>query len=81
MAASPTDTPAAESRRASEALNPEPANVRNTYWITVGVLDSAYGLTKEAVQEAFKGYGIDGRPFFYEELQRLLALVFASPHP
>lgn len=46
-------------------LNSEAPTVRNTYWITVGILDAELNMDKETLQEAFKSYGIDARPYFY----------------
>jgi len=36
-----------------------------TYWISVAILDSNYGLNKEDLEVKFKEYNIDMRPLFY----------------
>ncbi|MBS0202986.1 MAG: DegT/DnrJ/EryC1/StrS family aminotransferase [Planctomycetes bacterium] len=46
-------------------LNPEPAHVRNSYWMSTIVLDPALGLTKERLVRELAARQIDSRPFFY----------------
>lgn len=46
-------------------LNSESPRVKNTYWITTVMLNSTYGMDKEALNEAFRAYNVDARPFFY----------------
>ena len=46
-------------------LNFEASDVKNTYWITVGIVSNRYKMKKEMIQESFKAYNIDVRPFFY----------------
>lgn len=46
-------------------LNAEANNVKNTFWISTAIIDKRYSLTKEMIQEEFKKYNIDARPFFY----------------
>lgn len=46
------------------ALNAQPQNVRNSYWMVTVVPDAAYGLSKFELQDALFKNGIDSRPFF-----------------
>jgi perosamine synthetase len=45
-------------------LNSEPASTKNSYWMVTVVIDSAHGVTKEAVMTKLSAAGIDTRPFF-----------------
>jgi perosamine synthetase len=49
----------------SVRLNYEPKDVRSTFWLNVAFVDPGLGIGKEELQERFKPYGIDARPFFY----------------
>ncbi|MFO1463663.1 MAG: DegT/DnrJ/EryC1/StrS family aminotransferase [bacterium] len=46
-------------------LNPEVPGVSSSYWLTTVLWDQRRHVTKEAVLEALRDRGIDGRPFFY----------------
>ncbi|MFH1380017.1 MAG: DegT/DnrJ/EryC1/StrS family aminotransferase [bacterium] len=46
-------------------LNNESRNVKNSYWITVALINKKYKLKKEVIQAECKKYNIDVRPFFY----------------
>lgn len=46
------------------ALNHEPADVVNSYWMTTAVLDPQLGLTGRAVMAQMDEHQIDTRPFF-----------------
>ncbi len=46
-------------------LNPEPPNVRNSFWMTTALFDPTLGLTKQDWGELLKNHGIDTRPFFH----------------
>ena len=54
------------------ALNAEPQQVTNSYWMVTLVPDASYGLDKFALQTALLQRGIDTRPFF-SRLTRLEA--------
>jgi perosamine synthetase len=45
-------------------LNAEPANTRNSYWMSTILFDSQLGLDKEAAMSRLSELGIDTRPFF-----------------
>jgi len=47
------------------SLNPDIPGLFNSYWMTTVIIDSALGLTKEAVVPRMRAQGIDVRPFFY----------------
>jgi perosamine synthetase len=47
------------------ALNIEPPDFVNSYWMTTVVLDTAYGLTTTDVRSRYEEHGIDVRPFFH----------------
>lgn len=46
-------------------FNPEPAGVRNGYWMPTLVFDESTGVTREALQAAFAQADIDARVFFW----------------
>jgi perosamine synthetase len=46
-------------------LNPEPAGVRNSYWMVTAIFDEQYRLRKHKIKEALSARGIDTRPFFH----------------
>lgn len=46
------------------ALNAEPQQVRNSYWMVTVVPEARFGLDKFALKAALKAEGIDSRPFF-----------------
>ncbi|CAD6540226.1 DegT/DnrJ/EryC1/StrS family aminotransferase [Paraburkholderia metrosideri] len=46
-------------------LNPEPRGIRNGYWMPTAVFDRSIGITREALQAAFRVDGIDARVFFH----------------
>jgi perosamine synthetase len=46
-------------------LNPEPAGVKNSYWMVTVLLDAKYSLTKTELLKAFSARSIDCRPFFH----------------
>lgn len=45
-------------------LNAEPADVRNSYWMTTIVPDPGLGLDKFDLQQRFRARNVDTRPFF-----------------
>lgn len=47
------------------ALNPEPAGVRNGYWMPTAVFDRSLGISRERLQAALNPQGIDARVFFH----------------
>jgi perosamine synthetase len=47
------------------ALNVEPPEFVNSYWMTTVVLDPSFGLTTADIRSRFDEYGIDVRPFFH----------------
>ncbi|MDQ8729107.1 DegT/DnrJ/EryC1/StrS family aminotransferase [Bradyrhizobium sp. LHD-71] len=47
------------------ALNAEPPEFVNSYWMTTVVLDPSIGLTTADVRSRFEEYGLDVRPFFH----------------
>jgi perosamine synthetase len=47
------------------AMNAEPSDFVNSYWMTTVVLDPAYKLTTVDIRNKFEEYGIDVRPFFH----------------
>jgi perosamine synthetase len=49
----------------SIALNVEPPEFVNSYWMTTVVLDPSFGLTTVDIRTRFDQYGIDVRPFFH----------------
>lgn len=46
-------------------LNQEPSETYSTYWIINVILSGKYRIKKEVIQQEFKKYSIDTRPFFY----------------
>lgn len=46
-------------------LNAEPADTKNSYWMSTLLFDPPWNLTKEEVLARLAERGIDGRPFFY----------------
>lgn len=46
------------------AINVEPSNVYNCFWMPTIVLDPGLGLTKYDLMEAYDKRGVDTRPFF-----------------
>ena len=46
------------------ALNAEPEDTKNSYWMSTIVVDPALGWTKEALATSLADDGIDTRPFF-----------------
>jgi perosamine synthetase len=46
-------------------LSSSKSNVDPTYWISVAILDSKYGINKEELKRRFAEYQIDMRPLFY----------------
>lgn len=46
-------------------LNYESEDVRSTFWLTVAIVSPKYKMKKEKIQEEFRKYDIDARPFFY----------------
>lgn len=46
-------------------LNPEPAGMRNSYWMVTAVLSPARGLGKDQVAQRLAAAGVDTRPFFH----------------
>jgi perosamine synthetase len=47
------------------ALNVEPPEFVNSYWMTTVVLDPSFRLTTADIRSRFDEYGIDVRPFFH----------------
>jgi perosamine synthetase len=47
------------------ALNAEPPQTHNSYWMVTAVVDGSWGLTKERLMATLADDGIDTRPFFY----------------
>ena len=47
------------------SLNPEPAGTENGSWMPTVVFDKGMGITREALQAAFKKEDIDARVFFH----------------
>jgi perosamine synthetase len=47
------------------ALNAEPPQTRNSYWMVTAVVDAWWGMTKERLMATLSDDGIDTRPFFY----------------
>lgn len=47
------------------SLNPEPPGTENGSWMPTAVFDRDLGITREALQEAFKAADIDARVFFH----------------
>jgi perosamine synthetase len=47
------------------ALNIEPPEFVNSYWMTTVVLDPSFGLTTVHIRTKFDEHGIDVRPFFH----------------
>jgi perosamine synthetase len=47
------------------AVNVEPPEFVNSYWMTTVVLDPSFGLTTADIRSRFDEYGIDVRPFFH----------------
>ncbi len=47
------------------ALNPEPAHVKNSYWMPTIVIDKTIPFDREALFVHMKQHSIDSRPFFY----------------
>lgn len=46
-------------------LNPEPAGVKNSYWMVTAVLDPELGIRKHELSRMLSERGIDSRPFFH----------------
>lgn len=46
-------------------LNPEPAGVRNSYWMSTVLVDPSYGLDKRTLMDRLAERGIASRPFFH----------------
>jgi perosamine synthetase len=46
-------------------LNYELPGAKNSYWMVTAVLDSNYGIEKDALQQQLSAEGIDCRPFFH----------------
>lgn len=46
-------------------MNPEPAGIRNGYWMPSIVIDAAVSFDRDALLQEFKARNIDGRVFFY----------------
>lgn len=46
-------------------LNAQPSGTTNSFWMATVVVDSRFGLQKEAVMQALREKAIDSRPFFY----------------
>lgn len=46
-------------------LNHELPGAKNGYWMVTAVLDSNYGIEKDALQQQLSAEGIDCRPFFH----------------
>jgi perosamine synthetase len=46
-------------------MNPEPAHVRNGYWMPTAVFGRELGITREHLQDALNPNGIDARVFFH----------------
>lgn len=53
------------SRHQGLSLNPEPTGTVNGSWMPTVVFDPALGITREALQAAFKAANIDARVFFH----------------
>jgi perosamine synthetase len=47
------------------ALNPEPANIRNGFWMPTVVFDRSLHISRESLQAAFLDEGVDARVFFH----------------
>lgn len=47
------------------SMNPEPAGIENGAWMPSVVFDSATGVTREMLLEAFAGDNVDARVFFH----------------
>jgi perosamine synthetase len=47
------------------ALNAEPPQTRNSYWMVSAVAEAWWGVTKERLMTTLSDDGIDTRPFFY----------------
>jgi len=47
------------------AMNVEPQDFVNSYWMTTVVLDPSFGLTTADIRSRFDQHGIDVRPFFH----------------
>jgi perosamine synthetase len=47
------------------SLNPEPAGIENGAWMPTAVFSPELNLSRETLQKAFSGQGIDARVFFY----------------
>ncbi len=50
---------------AAVSMNPEPVGTVNSAWMPTAVLAPESGITREAMQAAFKAENIDARVFFY----------------
>lgn len=46
-------------------LNHEPANTKNSYWMTTALVDDARDCPKESILTGLRARGVDARPFFY----------------
>ncbi len=46
-------------------LNPEPADVKNSYWMVTAIIDEHFGLRKHRMKELLSARCIDTRPFFH----------------
>lgn len=46
-------------------LNPEAANVKNTYWMVTALVDERLGVTKEELMNSMAEKRVDCRPFFH----------------
>ncbi|WP_300464815.1 DegT/DnrJ/EryC1/StrS family aminotransferase [Desulfobacula sp.] len=46
-------------------LNFEPDQTKNSYWMVSIILDSIFGIQKEALIQKMNDYGLSCRPFFY----------------
>lgn len=62
------------------AMNPEPSNTRNGYWMPTIVFQRESGVTREALATAMRADDIDGRVFFWP-LSEMPMFESSGSHP